>query len=384
MLLFISKTNYFLLYFCFSIWFLSSRLSAGHRVSEETLQALSTTSALRPHPPPRLCQPRPPFSAPPGKTAASVKLIHSSSLSQTHGQQKSMSDSSGPRKTQTPICNRITPSGHANSHFATSLPGPGSDQIMAKATHHRSRSSERDSADLHCRTPSSSPSFQIKPPGVSTIHRSIYSPGRKSDLSPQRKSSPAWRSRNINTTATSPHCVAGSYSSNSTDHFMSTKEKSTTQSGTCAGGLVSTTVLPDNDTRKSTSERFHSCVGSRNNNSGTDRNKNGHLGKDVTQQPSLVASVWQTAPHIIQKAVLPHRGCVWSSQDKLSVINRQWKWLGCSDYLFEKCYGVEAHLVERVPCIKAETFQQRSGFDSSTLLHALPPLSVSLQLSLSQ
>lgn len=272
---------------CFSIWF--PRLPAGQRVSDETQRALSATSVLRPHPPPPLSHTkhRPPSGALPSKT--SVKLVNSSSLSRTHGQHRSTSASTGPRETQTPICNRITTS------------GPGTDQIMVK-TAHLSLSAKQDSTGRRAQT--SSPSFQIKTPGNSPIHaahlsshRRVHSPSRKCDVSPQaeRKSSPAWRSRNINS-ITSPvpvrslHCDTGSYSSNSANHSVSTAGKSKTQNrrqnNTCGGVLLSTTVQTHNDRRKSTSESSHSCVGSRKSNSGIDRNKNGHLGKDVTQQPS--------------------------------------------------------------------------------------------------
>ncbi len=271
-------------------WFLSPRLSAGQRVSDETLQALSTTSVLRPHPPPPLChpKPRPPSGVPPSKTSASFKLITSSSLSRTQGQHRSTSASTGPRKPQTPACTRIA------------TPEPGSDQRTAETTHRCTLSPEQESAALHCRTLTSSPGFQIKTPRNSLLHdtrplshRSTRSPSRECDLSPQteRKSSPAWRSRRINTIPSSPHCDAGSYSSNSTDHSVSPTGKSKAHNGrqnsTCG---VSTAVQTDNDRRKSTSESFHSCVGSKKKNNGLDRSKNVRLGKDVTQQQSLVAT----------------------------------------------------------------------------------------------
>lgn len=253
------------------------------------MQALSTTSTLRrPHPPPPLCHtkprpplsaPRPPLGAPPSKTSASVKLINSSLPSQTHGQLKGTSASSGLRKTQTPLCHRVT---------SPSLPGPGIEKILVETTHHCSLT-EQGSAGLHCRTITPRPGFQIKTPGISTIHgthlsshRTIQRPGRGSDLSPhtERKSNPACRSTNINTISLSPHCDAG--------HSVSTKGESKTHKSTCGGGSVSAT---HNDRGKGTLESLHSCAGSKKSNSGIDRNKNGHLGKDVTQQQSLVATV---------------------------------------------------------------------------------------------
>ncbi|XP_029309746.1 coiled-coil domain-containing protein 24 [Cottoperca gobio] len=270
------------------------RLAAGQRVSDETLPALSSTTALKPHPPPPLCQPRPPPGAPPSKTSASVKVNNSYSVSRTHGQHRCTSAPTGPRKTQTPICNRITSSGHVKQHFPSSLP-------------------EHDSASLHCRTPTSSPSFQIKTPRNSpdqeahpSSHRSIHSQRRKIDSSPQteRNSSP-----NTNSVPSSSHCDAGSYSSNA-DYSLSTTGRSKTQNGreisTCGGSLWPTTVPTDDDTRKSSSQSLQSetgisptQTGRRKSNNGIDRNKNGHLGKDVTQQQSPVdtstnrTSVWK-------------------------------------------------------------------------------------------
>ncbi|XP_078120213.1 coiled-coil domain-containing protein 24 [Sander vitreus] len=290
---------------------LKNRLSAGQRVSDETLRSLSVTSVLRPHPPPPLChtKPRPPLGAPPNKPSSSVKLVNSASLSRTHGQHRSTLASTGARKTQTPICSRMVTSGQANHHFTTSLPGPGSDQMTVKTVHHGNLSSEQDSGGLHCMIPTSTSSFQIKTPRNSRIHethlsshRSVHSLSRKCDLSPQmkRNGSPAWRSRNINTTPSTPNLDAGSYSSN-TNHPVSTTGKSKTQNeqqnSTCGDSLVSTTVQTYNDRRKSTSERLQSetgsysgYTGSRNSNNGMDRSKNGHLGKDGVQQQSLVAT----------------------------------------------------------------------------------------------
>ncbi|TMS09777.1 Coiled-coil domain-containing protein 24 [Larimichthys crocea] len=268
------------------------RLSAGQSVSDETLQTLSPTSVpLRPHPPPPLChpKPRPPLSAPPSRNSSSVRLINSPSLSQTHGQRRSTSASAGPRKTQT-ICNS---SGLMNRHFTPSPPRPASDQIMVNSTHRCSLFSEEDSADLHCRTPS--PNFQIKTPRIAAVHethlschRSIQSPSRERDLSPQteRKSSPAWRSRNINTITSSTDCEAGSDCSDSADHSVSTTGKPKTQNSTCGGSLMSTTAQADNDRKKST-ESFYPHAGSRRSHNGPDRNKNGHFRKEQ----SLVATV---------------------------------------------------------------------------------------------
>ncbi|XP_032386353.1 coiled-coil domain-containing protein 24 [Etheostoma spectabile] len=297
-----------------------NRLSAGQRASDETLRSLSAPSALRPHPPPPLChtKPRPPLGAPPNKSSSTVKLVKSSSLSRTHGEHRSTLASTGARKTQTPNCSRIVPSGHANRHFTTLPPEPGSDQMLVKITHRGNLSSEQDSGGLHSMTLTSSPSFQIKTPKNScthethlSSHRSVHSLSTKCDLSPQmtRNGSPAFRSRNINTTPSIPNSDAGSYSSNA-DHLLSSTGKSKTQNeqqnSTCGGRLVSTAVQTYNDRRKSTSERFQSeagsssaHTGSRNSNNGMDRNTNGHLGKDVVQQQSLVA----TCTHPVSKRI---------------------------------------------------------------------------------
>ncbi|XP_067462318.1 coiled-coil domain-containing protein 24 [Thunnus thynnus] len=288
------------------------RLSAGQRACDKTLQALTTTSVLRPHPPPALrhVNPIPPVGPP-----LIQNSINTSSLSRTHGQHRSTSASAGSSKTQTTVSNRIVTSGHRNAYLTTC----GTDKKMVKHLDHCNP--ERDSAGLHRRTPTSSSSFQIKTQRNSPVqaahlssHRAIHSPGRECDLSPQtaRNSSLAPSSRNINiipsaVPALSPLCDAGSYSSNSADHSVSTTGKSTTQNGpqnsTRGGSSVSTTVQTHND-RKSTTESFHSyvtekhsvlsetgrppaqnCTMKRNN--GIYRNKNGHLREDVSHQQRL-------------------------------------------------------------------------------------------------
>ncbi|XP_040000553.1 coiled-coil domain-containing protein 24 isoform X2 [Xiphias gladius] len=282
------------------------RLSAGQKASDETLRALNATSVLRPHPPPPLCHPipRPPTGPPLTKTSASVKPVHSSSLSRAHGQCRGTlaSNKSG----KTPLCSKNTTSGHVKSHFTT-------DQIRVESEYLCSPSQEQNSAGLNCGTPTSSASFRIKTLRNSPVHvahlsshRSIHSPSREFDSSPQRqrKSSSVWRSRNINITsspvsALSPLCDAGSYSNSTTDYSGSATEKSETQNeqkkSTCGGGLVSKTLQVDNDSKNSTPESFNSSVmsetgksparnGDRKSNSGTDRNRNG---QDVSHQQSL-------------------------------------------------------------------------------------------------
>ncbi|XP_059200818.1 coiled-coil domain-containing protein 24 [Centropristis striata] len=233
------------------------RLSAGKRVpvSDETLRTLSTTSALRPHPPPpplSHAKPRPPLRTPPNKTSAPAKLINSSSVS--HGQQRSTSASTEAQKTQTPICNRIITPGHVSSHSLTT-----------------------------------SPSFHMTSPRNSPIHkthmspeRSIHSLSRKCDLLPhrERRSSPAWRSRNISTVSSSPRCDADSTGKSKTQNGQ--------QSRICRGSLVSATVQTDNERRKNTSERLQSAtpaqtVGGKSNNRTDQKSK-------ITKQQSLVAT----------------------------------------------------------------------------------------------
>lgn len=159
-----------------------------------------------------------------------------------------------------------------NSHFTT-------DQIMVKNLCHLSP--QKDSAGLHCRSPTSSASFQIKRNSpvheahVTSHHRN-HSLSREGDQSPlgERKSSSVWRSRSRETTAPP----------------ISTTGKLKTQSGHVS---VSATVQEAGNRRKSVSESLHSSAVSESGNplakngdrkSQTHRNQSGHLGKDVAQQ----------------------------------------------------------------------------------------------------
>ncbi|XP_068427384.1 coiled-coil domain-containing protein 24 [Clinocottus analis] len=262
-----------------------SRLSAGQRVSDETLQSLSRNSVFRPHPPPPLShpKPRPPPGAPPSQASASVKATHSSSLSRIYGQLRSTSASTGPRKTQAPICNRITTSVHANHHFNTSLPGPDRDNMIVQTVHTVNMlSQEQDSAALCRRPPTSGPCLQAKTQRNSPIHesplsshRSIHGSSIECDL--EQKSSPFWRSRNIIAAPSSSRCETGSYSSNSADHSVSTTgTRNGRQNSTCGSSLVATTVQ-------------------------TDGERSSPLGKDVTHQRSLVATCTHPAPVTINR-----------------------------------------------------------------------------------
>nr|XP_019968996.1 PREDICTED: coiled-coil domain-containing protein 24 [Paralichthys olivaceus]XP_019969004.1 PREDICTED: coiled-coil domain-containing protein 24 [Paralichthys olivaceus] len=209
------------------------RRSTERKASDETLQAFYSASVPRPHPPPPLCQPRPPAGPPPAKTSAS----------RTHGHTLASNMSSRP-----PICPKLTTS-----------------RQTIKSDHHQSP--WQHSAGVHCRPPTSSPSFQIKAESDSPVHEAKLSShgslSREDDL-PQRerKSSP----RNISVTpshipALSPVSDAGSYCNSRTDYAGSTLGKTETQNGprksTCGGGVVQ---ADDEERRKRTSGSFHSSV----------------------------------------------------------------------------------------------------------------------------
>lgn len=281
----------------FLFWFLSSRL------------ALTSTSVLRPHPPPVLHHAK---SIPPLGPPLIKNSINTSLLSRTHGKHISTSSSTGSNKTQTTVCNRIITSGHRNTHITKS----SSDKRMVK--HLQDCTPERDSTGIHDRTLTFSSSFQIKTQRNSPLqdthmssHHAIPNPSRECDLSPQteRTRSLTPRSGNINiipspVPALSPLHDAGSYSSNSIVHSVSTKGKSKTQKGpqnnTRRGCLDSPTVQTDNN-RKSTTESFNSYVTEKKSvvcetghplaqnctvksNSGIYRNKNGNYGEGVKHQ----------------------------------------------------------------------------------------------------
>ncbi|XP_074545149.1 coiled-coil domain-containing protein 24 [Halichoeres trimaculatus] len=226
-----------------------SRLSAGHRVPDDTLQDLSTTTVSRPHPLPPLCQtkPRPPLSAPPYKTSASVKLINSSSMSRIQGQLRSTFSASGSRKIQTPICNRITASGHLDSQSTAALPGPGRGQIKDETLHGYRASLEQDGTCLRHRSCASSPGFQEESSRYSPInithqspHGGISSPNRKCDLSPQTE-----RKRSTARTLGHTYSIPLSTSSDA-DQSVSIQRTSEMQkkqqSHTFGGSVASTTV----------------------------------------------------------------------------------------------------------------------------------------------
>lgn len=257
------------------------------------MQDLSPTTALKPHPPPLShTTPRPPSGARPSKTSSSVKVMNSSSLTRTHGQHIITSAFTGARKAQTSICSRISTSRHAN--LPTSLPGSTRDQMVLKTLQDCSLYPEQNGASPHCRTLTSSPSFPRN-----SSNANIHRPSRKSDLSPQteRKSSPALRSRNLNSVPSFRQCEAGSYSSN-TEHCVLTTGKPKTKKGqqnsTCGGSLLS--VQMEDDIKKLSSESFQSETelpytnGHNEQKQWNGYNTNGHLGKDITQQQNPVAT----------------------------------------------------------------------------------------------
>nr|XP_020447213.1 coiled-coil domain-containing protein 24 [Monopterus albus] len=220
------------------------RLSAGQRASDETLRALTTASNLRPHPPLCHSNPKPPAGPPLTKTSASVKPVNTSSLSSIHHRSTS----------KIPICTNITTPVHVNSHFTT-------DQIMIKSNHLCSLCSEHDRASLHRRTPNSSPSFQMELQRNSSIHEahlsshcSIHSLSKECDLSFQteRKSSPVWKSSNIDITPPPipALCEAGSYSCKTSDLTVKTKAQNGNRKSSCRGSFVSVTVQTGNDRNK--------------------------------------------------------------------------------------------------------------------------------------
>ncbi|XP_041660098.1 coiled-coil domain-containing protein 24 [Cheilinus undulatus] len=277
---------------------LKHRLSA-HQVSNETLQGLSTTPALKPHPLSSLSQtkPKPPLSAPPNKTPTPVKLIKSPSPFRTQGQHRSTPASPGPENIQTSICSRITTSGHTLSQGTTSSPEPGRDQIEDKPRWDCGVPQEQQ------KTIASSPSFQegtTRHSPIPIIQSSnwSHSPRLQHGLSPQteRRRSPSLRLGHKNTPHPPPLCDTDSYSSDATDRSLSTTGNLKTQNGgqknTCGGSVKLETV----QTGKSDPERFikgYSVLsGSRNSPSRTETkerndrmnvNRNRDLKKDVTE-----------------------------------------------------------------------------------------------------
>ncbi|XP_067331355.1 coiled-coil domain-containing protein 24 [Channa argus] len=154
------------------------RPSVGLRAADETLQALTASSAARPHPPPSPCHtnPRPPHGRPHTKTSTSAKPIHTASPSMAHGTTSAITNSS----------NKITTSEHMNSHFI-------SDQIIVKKLNNCSLSSDPGNASPHHRNMTPSPISQIrtqrKTRSVYEVHLSSHHStqnGNKCDLSPQR------------------------------------------------------------------------------------------------------------------------------------------------------------------------------------------------------
>ncbi|XP_030608676.1 coiled-coil domain-containing protein 24 isoform X2 [Archocentrus centrarchus] len=270
----------------------ASRLSAAQ--SSESLLTLSPTSILRPQPPPLRShpKPRPPAGPPLSKT----------SQSRTHSQHRITPAFN--KSSKRPIYSTADTSTHAHGLLT-------SDHVMTK-NNQCSFCPEQDIADLYCRTPDSSPNFEIKSERSSPIHKthlsincSIHSRSIECDLSPQRerKSSPAWRPRNINITpspvpAPSGLCDAGCYSSKCTDQSLATQWKSVIQNrqqdSSSEGSLESAGAQTYPDSRRNTSEssamsetgRAPAQKGRRKSNSEAARNLSGPFRKDVKQQQS--------------------------------------------------------------------------------------------------
>lgn len=206
----------------------------------ETLQPPSTV--LRPRPPSPLCQtvPRPP-PASLTKTSASSKRPNRSLLSGVHGHHTGASASPRPEITKTPLCNKISASGHVSSHSNCSFSGSASDKTKVKITQPSPcPAAESVSDGLDCRTPSHSGGVQTNTARGSAVHKphlsSDCSPGKKCDLFPRRgedgNSRLACGLKNIGTL--SPHCGAGSHSSDSNDRSVSATRKSKRQNSTSA------------------------------------------------------------------------------------------------------------------------------------------------------
>ncbi|XP_068605404.1 coiled-coil domain-containing protein 24 [Brachionichthys hirsutus] len=141
------------------------RPSAGQR---EALEAGSIASVVRPHPP-SVCRtkPRPPVT--------SVKLINRYSLSLAHGQHSAASASTGLRRTQAPMCNRITSSGRENIHISRSVLSPASAPISGETPRHYSPSPERDSAGVQWSAPASNHRLQMRTSRIPTVHETLQS-----------------------------------------------------------------------------------------------------------------------------------------------------------------------------------------------------------------
>lgn len=207
----------------------------------ETLQPPS--AVLRPRPPSPLCQtvPRPPPTASSTKTSASSKRPNRSLLSGVHGQHTGALASPRPEITKTPLCNKISSSGHVSGHSNCSFSGSASDKTKVKITQPSQRAAAESVSDgLDCRTPSHSSGFQTNTARGSMVHKphlsSDCSPGKKCDLFPRRgedgNNRLACGPKNIG--ALSPRCGTGSHSSNSTDRSVSATRKSKRQNSTSA------------------------------------------------------------------------------------------------------------------------------------------------------
>ncbi|KAM8850693.1 coiled-coil domain-containing protein 24 isoform 2-T2 [Spinachia spinachia] len=168
----------------------SFRLPAAHRVSEETLRALSSTSAFRPRPPPAPPADRPtsrrPRGAPAREAPASPEAVNGCSLSRVPAEQRS---TSAGRRIKAPVCNGIA--APANRHFATSLPGPDAETVILPELH---------SPALCFRSPTSclrgnSAGHESHPSSLRTV---VHDSSRRGGLwLTEGERSPSCRSRNI-------------------------------------------------------------------------------------------------------------------------------------------------------------------------------------------
>lgn len=276
-----------------NFWFLFHRLTAAQ--SSESLKTLSPPSVLRPHPPPPLS---PPIPRPPARPRLSKM-----SISRTHGQHRVTSAFN--KSSKTPTCSTADTSGHTHGLLTT-------DHIM-RSNNQCGFCPEQDSAGLSCRTPDSTANFEVKSERNSPLHKThlsvncrIHSQSTECEWSPQRerKSSPAYRPRNINITpspvpAPSGLCNAGSCSNKSTDQSVAAKWKSGIQNrqqdSSCEGSLESARAQSYADSRRKMSEnsvmsetrRTPAQTCRRKSNGETSRNLSGAFRNDGKEQQNL-------------------------------------------------------------------------------------------------
>ncbi|XP_039874654.1 coiled-coil domain-containing protein 24 isoform X2 [Simochromis diagramma] len=200
---------------------------------------------------------------------------------------------------------------HPPPPLSPPIPRPPARPRLSKMS--TSRTHEQDSAGLSCRTPDSTANFEEKSERNSPLHKThlsvncrIHSQSRECEWSPQRerKSSPAYRPRNINITpspvpAPSGLCNEGSCSSKSTDQSVAAKWNSgiqkRQQDSSCEGSLESARAQSYADSRRKMSEnsvmsetrRTPAQTCRRKSNGETSRNLSGAFRNDGKEQQNL-------------------------------------------------------------------------------------------------